>query len=120
MSPTVRQLCALLSVVSMLLASVAVGATGVTDYQTTHDTCCTDESACESVHELSGANQPLDEDCCPSSCDDCFLQCCNGLLSLYAFSMTFDAHHPSRCTSLDDYDKAFPTDPRTIYHPPRH
>jgi hypothetical protein len=103
----------------MLLASVPVGATCVADYQATQDTCCTDAPACESVHEPSGTNQPLHEDCCPSGCDDCFLQCCNGLLSLHAFSMTFDAHHPSRCTSLDDYDKVFLTDPKAIYHPPR-
>jgi len=121
MPPTIRQLCALLSVVTMLLASVPVGAAGVVevDYQATDDTCCTDEPACGSGNEANGTNHPLDEDCCPSGCDDCFLQCCNGLLFLPLFSMTIDTHHSSRRTRPEDDDQVVPTDPRAVYHPPR-
>ena len=119
MSPTIRQHCALLGVALILLISAPVCAAGVVDSQATDDTCCAGELACESDHEPSGTNQPLDEDCCPSGCDNCFLQCCNGVISLHAYSMTLDPHHSSPCTWLEDCDQAIPTDPRAVYHPPR-
>ncbi len=120
MPPIIRQLCTLLGIVAMLVASVPVGAAGPVEDQTPNDTCCTDGPPCEPSDEAVGTSLPLDGDCCPSGCKDCFLQCCNGLLSLHAFSVTVETHLPSHRTKPEGDDQVFPTDPRAVYHPPRH
>jgi len=119
MSPTFKQLCALLSIVMMLMALVSPLVASVVDDQSSNDTCCADEVACESGSEPNSTTQPLEQDCCPSGCDDCFLQCCNGLVSIHSFAMTFDTHRLSHYNWPETYTLVLPTHPRGIFHPPR-
>lgn len=76
----------------------------------------TTHAGCENV---SRRDAPVETRCCQSGCDDCFLPCCSGLISLEASSIVVgtdavaSAIPASRCHS-------FPSaDPGAIDHPPR-
>ena len=115
----ITRLCTLLSVVALLVAPVPVGAIDWADDHRTDDSCCADESECAPSADTNTTDQPLDEDCCPSGCHSCFLQCCNGPLSLHAFSVTLGVDQSSRSARPTDDDRFFPAHPRAVYHPPR-
>ena len=118
MPATTRSIFAFLTIVAMLLASLPVGAIAMVGGQLADDTCCSEESSCESSSETNDS-EPLEDDCCTSGCDTCFLQCCNGPLSLNAFSVTLTADHSSFSTSSVDDSQGLLTHPRAVYHPPR-
>jgi hypothetical protein len=114
-----RQICALLGIATMLLASLPAGASVVVNDPVADDACCTDDPLCATSDEADGSDPPHDEDCCPSGCNNCYLHCCNGPLSLHAFSTRLDIDLSTRCTGPEDDNRRLPTHTRAVYHPPR-
>ncbi len=119
MSSTFKQFSTILCIVALFVASVPVGAFDWVDNRPTDDSCCAEQPGGEPAGERSDGGQPLDDSCCPSGCHDCFLPCCNGLLSLSASPVSFVVDRSSQCATFAD-DEEFPSaHPRVVYHPPR-
>jgi len=83
------------------------------------DACCaqgeepsTDATECDT-------SVPLDEDCCPNGCEDCFLTCCYGPVSLRTPSGILELTQDSTGSVPPSGDDFSVTRPKEIYHPPR-
>ena len=115
----ITHICALLAVVALLMVPVPVGAVDSVVGYPADDTCCADESGCESTGESNDTDEPVEEDCCPSGCHSCFLQCCNGLVALNAFSVALGSDESSHRARAKNNEQFSPAHPRAVYHPPR-
>ena len=119
MPTRITRLCALMGVIALLLMSVPVGAVDRAGICPMDDNNGANESGCACLEETNANDRPVEGDCCPSECQDCFLQCCNGFLALKALSVVLGVDpllHHARST---DNDQISPAHPRAIYHPPR-
>ena len=81
--------------------------------------------ACESPVESAGCtdepghgDQPLDEECCASGCQDCFLQCCNSLVTLVESAITAGTDLSVRGSICTPTGVSTSAHTRTIDHPP--
>lgn len=105
----------LLVAIALAMASVPTEALSDVDGHVGDDTCCAHDDG-PLAHASSA---PVDEDCCPSGCKDCFLSCCGGPVSSSTSSVVLDLRQDSTGSVTPDSDDFSLSHPTEIFHPPR-
>lgn len=112
------QMIAILAVFALAVNFVPISAiSGINDLAES-DACCSqdDESSVPTCKGVDSA--PLEEDCCPDSCKNCFLSCCAGPVSL-AHSFAIQGPLVVSADTVAPYCTNFSSGyPGEIYHPP--
>jgi len=119
MKSTSIRICAIISVFMMVMSSLPIGTQAWVGNQSAVDPCCTLDSAQMAVEKTSETSQPNEDDCCPSECDNCFLLCCGGMVSLTLESTILEGFQSGVNAPLGDEVTLSSHSPRAIYHPPQ-
>jgi hypothetical protein len=114
-----KQLSALLSIIALLTALTPVGAMEWACDRPMEDACCAGESGGAPTERTNEGDPSPDDDCCPSGCDDCFLQCCNGIVSHHPFSVALGTDQSSSRTTPEDDEEVSSAHARAVDHPPQ-
>ncbi len=103
----------------LTLALPPMEAMGDVDAQVEEDMCCAPCKGPVTESSSDEASTPLDEDCCPDGCHNCFLPCCAGPVCLQTSFAALGPYMASVSFVAKYHAHFYTAEPSTIYHPPR-
>ena len=109
----------LLIVVALVVGSWPAALVGGISLDPQGESCSGADDVCCEGEASDAGSQSEDEGCCPAGCDDCYLACCAGIISVLPPVMVVTSSQKAVSIISMYHGDPSPGREREIDHPPR-